>query len=199
MSMEQKVVETGYIDIYKLVAGDILQHKGTKETVAFVELNNLSLMITLVKLVPQSAEHIQRFNLPAEDVILGYVKADLNSPAPEQFPMTPEENYREFVHGLFKVFPDSPIQTLLHSAVGMAGEAGELLDAIKKNWIYNKDLDVKNIKEELGDLLFYFQAMLIEFNWDFNDIMQANIEKLNKRYKNGYSDKAAQERADKSV
>ena len=46
----------------------------------------------------------------------------------------------------------SPISAhLLHMAVGISGEAGELLDAIKKNAIYGRALDVNNVIEELGD------------------------------------------------
>ena len=50
------------------------------------------------------------------------------------------------------------IQCLLHSLhmkLGSAGEAGELLDALKKNLIYGKELDTANVVEELGDSLFY--------------------------------------------
>ena len=48
---------------------------------------------------------------------------------------------------------------LLHMAVGVSGESGELLDAVKKAVIYNKEMDVKNIIEELGDLEFYMSKI----------------------------------------
>lgn len=87
---------------------------------------------------------------------------------------------------------------LLHMALGVAGEAGELVDAIKKFAIYNKDLDRENVKEELGDLLFYMRRIMQRMGLDIEDVEQANIEKLLIRYKGiMYSDKAAQERADK--
>jgi NTP pyrophosphatase (non-canonical NTP hydrolase) len=88
---------------------------------------------------------------------------------------------------------------LLHMAIGIAGEAGELLDAIKKYVIYNKAPDLKNIVEELGDLEFYMEGMRDELCIPRNFILRQNIYKLEERYKGmKYSDKAAQERADKA-
>lgn len=87
---------------------------------------------------------------------------------------------------------------LLHMAVGAAGEAGELLDAIKKYVIYNKPLDLTNVIEELGDLNFYIQGIQNILRLSDSDILTQNSDKLSKRYKTGYSDKAAQDRADKA-
>lgn len=85
----------------------------------------------------------------------------------------------------------------LHMAVGVAGEAGELLDAIKKHVIYNKPIDIENVIEELGDLEFYMEGLRQVFEITREQTIEANIAKLGIRYQNGYSDKAAQERADK--
>ena len=43
--------------------------------------------------------------------------------------------------------------------VGVSGEAGELLDAVKKAVIYRKPLDLENVIEELGDLEFYMEGL----------------------------------------
>lgn len=90
---------------------------------------------------------------------------------------------------------------LLHMAVGVAGEAGELLDAIKKHTIYQKPLDLENVEEELGDLLFYMTGLMNELdisNLDY--ITNKNTRKLTKRYSSGqYSNEQAQNRADKEV
>lgn len=87
----------------------------------------------------------------------------------------------------------------LHMAVGIAGEAGELLDAIKKGVIYNKPFDEPNIIEELGDLEFYMEGLRQAFNLTRDEIIAANVKKLSVRYQDGYSDEAAQERADKAT
>ena len=76
--------------------------------------------------------------------------------------------------------------------------AGELLDAIKKNWVYNKPLDHENVKEELGDLMFYITALMMLEGLTMQEVLQSNADKLSERYKGlQYSDEAAQARADK--
>ena len=87
---------------------------------------------------------------------------------------------------------------LLHMGVGVSTEANELLDAIKKHVIYQKPLDVENVKEELGDLLFYMSNLMQSVGLSFEEILQHNIDKLSVRYSKGsYSNAQAQERADK--
>lgn len=87
---------------------------------------------------------------------------------------------------------------LLHMALGASGETGEIVDAIKKAVIYRKPLDIDNLKEEIGDTLFYLQGLCNSIGYSFNQAMQDNMDKLNKRYSNGeYSDQQAQDRADK--
>lgn len=88
---------------------------------------------------------------------------------------------------------------LLHMAVGISGEAGELLDAIKKASVYNKPLDRENVLEELGDIEFYLQGMRQGLGITREDVLLCNVNKLSKRYPKGYTDKAAQERADKML
>lgn len=87
---------------------------------------------------------------------------------------------------------------LLHASLGVAGEAGELVDAVKKSFIYNKPLDIVNIKEELGDVLWYMALACRTLDLTFEDLMQENINKLSKRYPEAYSDEAAVLRADKA-
>ncbi len=109
----------------------------------------------------------------------------------------------------------------LHMTIGMHLEAAELYDAIKKVVIYNKEPDIKNITEELGDFEFYFtgycftndpneihesgvlRASLNEimniFGITYEEVIAANKVKLAKRYEGlVYSDKAAQDRANKT-
>jgi len=88
---------------------------------------------------------------------------------------------------------------LLHMAVGISGEAGELLDAIKKMAIYDQELDIENVVEELGDLEFYMQGIRIKIDVSRKQILEYNIKKLSKRYGTQYSNNAAKKRADKEV
>lgn len=87
---------------------------------------------------------------------------------------------------------------MMHMAIGISGEAGELLDAIKKRVIYRKNLDRENVIEELGDLEFYLEGLRQGIGVTREECIDANIAKLSKRYEGlRYSDTAAQERADK--
>lgn len=87
---------------------------------------------------------------------------------------------------------------LLHMAVGISGEAGELLDAIKKSAIYCKPINLDNVIEELGDLEFYMEGLRQGVGITREQVLEANVAKLSKRYAKGtYSNQAAQERADK--
>lgn len=107
--------------------------------------------------------------------------------------------YGKFVATLAKKLP-STVEDRLHAAVGISGEAGELLDAIKKNWVYNKELDSENVKEELGDLMFYITAMMLLQGITLDEVLEANVTKLEKRYAGlQYTDEAAQTRADKAT
>ncbi|NQZ74608.1 MAG: nucleoside triphosphate pyrophosphohydrolase family protein [Ekhidna sp.] len=93
----------------------------------------------------------------------------------------------------------TPKQThILHMAVGISGESGELLDAIKKCCIYQKPLDRVNVIEELGDLEFYMEGLRTGLGITREETIKANINKLGKRYSSGtYSNEQAQARADK--
>lgn len=106
--------------------------------------------------------------------------------------------YQDFVAKLFKPL-DTDNEELNHAALGIGGEAGEIMDAIKKATIYNKPLDRDNIIEELGDLRFYMQALMNKLNIKEYDVLQGNANKLAKRYPTGdYSDADAIARADKN-
>ena len=82
-------------------------------------------------------------------------------------------------------------------AVGLAGEVGEFLDAVKRHVFYDKPIDRENAIEELGDIEFYSSDIRRLIGAFRIDVLRKNIDKLNKRYNNGYSDKEAHERADK--
>lgn len=88
---------------------------------------------------------------------------------------------------------------LNHMALGVAGETGELIDAIKKYTMYDKKIDRENVIEELGDMEFYLQGIRRILGISREETLQANIAKLSKRYEGlQYTDKRAQDRADKT-
>lgn len=87
---------------------------------------------------------------------------------------------------------------LWHMASCVPGEAGELFDAVKKAVIYGKPLDRDNVVEEIADVRFYLAGLMNGLGITEVEITEAINAKLGKRYAAGYSDKAAQERADKA-
>lgn len=114
-------------------------------------------------------------------------------------------NYPEFVESRIKPGCDirnemtSEKAHIVHMAMGISGEAGELLDAVKKWAIYNKPLDGENILEELGDIEFYLEGFRQAIDVTRDAIVARNIAKLSERYGSGsYSDTQAIERADKA-
>jgi len=87
---------------------------------------------------------------------------------------------------------------LIHMTMGISGESGELLDAIKKHVIYRKPLDMPNIIEELGDIEFYLEGLRQQLGISRKLCLQGNIAKLTKRYEGGkFSNDSAINRADK--
>lgn len=86
---------------------------------------------------------------------------------------------------------------LLHGSIGISTEAGELLDAMKKFVFYGRPIDRINVKEEIGDTLYYTALLIDEMGFDLDDILQINSDKLRARYPEKFdSDKATNRNLD---
>ena len=70
---------------------------------------------------------------------------------------------------------------------GILGEGGEVADQLKKNFFQNHQLDKNHLKEEIGDLMWYIVNLATLYDFSMDDILQENYEKLQKRYKKGFS------------
>jgi NTP pyrophosphatase (non-canonical NTP hydrolase) len=77
------------------------------------------------------------------------------------------------------------------NALGLAGEAGEVADLIKKGIFHQKGLDKENLKKELGDVLWYLTALCSDLGLSLEEVMQHNIKKLKARYPEGYDPQRA--------
>lgn len=77
---------------------------------------------------------------------------------------------------------ETNIEDNIHMSLGLVTEAGEIADVFKKALAYKKDIDWINIKEELGDVMWYIVNMCNINGWDLRDILQTNIDKLAARY-----------------
>lgn len=78
-------------------------------------------------------------------------------------------------------------EELTNYTMGLAGEAGEVSDIVKKHLYHGHDLNEDHLVEELGDVLFYIVAIADTLGIDFSDIIRSNAEKLDKRYPEGFS------------
>lgn len=88
----------------------------------------------------------------------------------------------------------NPRDRLTMAAMGLAGETGELVDMIKK-WVYHAHkLDKAAIKAELGDICWYVAVLADRFDFQLGDVMQDNVDKLRRRYPEGFSEQASRER-----
>lgn len=87
---------------------------------------------------------------------------------------------------------------LLHSVLGINSESGELANQLKRHIFYGKELDTVNLKEELGDLLWYVSIAMKVLGITYAEVMDLNIKKLKARYPDKFSqDKALNRDLDK--
>jgi NTP pyrophosphatase (non-canonical NTP hydrolase) len=91
--------------------------------------------------------------------------------------------------------PDDGMMLILN-AIGLAGEAGEVCELVKKGIFHQHGLDMTKLRKELGDVLWYTAAMCTKAGFDMSEIMQENIEKLEARYPSGYTPVDSQRRVD---
>ena len=87
-------------------------------------------------------------------------------------------------------------EQLSNVALGLAGEAGEFADAVKKHLHHGHDLDVEHLRKELGDLLFYLQWGCVRCGTTLGEVAKGNLVKLATRYPAGFSKQASIERKD---
>lgn len=86
----------------------------------------------------------------------------------------------------------TPLGATQHALFGMASEVGELHGIYQKK-IQHEDVllldsvDTEHAKKEVGDILWMIAEFCTANDWDLDDIMQMNIDKLKARYPDGFS------------
>lgn len=85
----------------------------------------------------------------------------------------------------------TPMQHDLHMLLGMATEIGELMDVYKKFIAYGKDIDIINVKEELGDIMWYWINFCTANGINPGEVLQLNSDKLKARYPEKFTSDAA--------
>ena len=89
-----------------------------------------------------------------------------------------------------------PSEHLMNGALGLAGEAGEVADIVKKAMFQGHTINREHIAKELGDVCWYIAETATAIGYDLETIMQINIDKLMKRYPDGFSADRSQNRED---
>lgn len=74
----------------------------------------------------------------------------------------------------------------VNHVLGIAGEAGEVCELVKKDEYHAKPYDKEKMKDELGDVLWYVTAMAEDHGYTLEEIAEGNALKLAKRYPNGF-------------
>ena len=75
---------------------------------------------------------------------------------------------------------------LINGVMGLCGESGEAIDIVKKWLAQGHDLDRDKLAKELGDICWYLAETATALDLSLEDIMAANIEKLKRRYPEGF-------------
>ena len=78
---------------------------------------------------------------------------------------------------------------LINSVMGLCGESGEAIDIVKKWMAQGHELDKAHLAKELGDIAWYLAEAATALDIPLEDILQANIDKLKKRYPEGFESK----------
>lgn len=76
---------------------------------------------------------------------------------------------------------------LINAVMGLCGESGEAIDIVKKHLHQGHDLDREALVKELGDIAWYLAEAATALDMDLEEILAANIEKLRRRYPEGFS------------
>lgn len=87
-------------------------------------------------------------------------------------------------------------QQLANAALGLAGEAGEVADMVKKHLYHGWPVDRDSLVKELGDCMWYIAAMATAVGVGLDEIGETNIDKLRRRYPDGFSNESSLNRTE---
>ena len=99
------------------------------------------------------------------------------------------KNHVAFINRLRDLEETSDMHRLLTAAVGMSAEGGEFMEIVKKMIFQGKpynDDNVRHLKIELGDVLWYVAQACMALDISLDEITDMNIEKLSKRFPEGH-------------
>ena len=83
---------------------------------------------------------------------------------------------------------------LINSVMGLCGESGEVIDIVKKWLSHGHELDRERVIGELGDGAWYRAECAHALGVGLDEVFQRNIEKLKKRYPEGFDTERSKNR-----
>ena len=78
-------------------------------------------------------------------------------------------------------------EILLNGVMGLCGESGECVDMVKKYRFQGHELDKAHLAKKLGDVAWYLAETAYALDIPLEEVLQGNIDKLKKRYPEGFS------------
>ncbi len=103
--------------------------------------------------------------------------------------MTPNEYQKLAMTTINKELSDR--DALINGVMGLCGESGEVIDLVKKHISHGHELNRERLIDELGDVAWYIARIADVLGVELEDILEHNIEKLRKRYPDGFSKEAS--------
>jgi NTP pyrophosphatase (non-canonical NTP hydrolase) len=99
-------------------------------------------------------------------------------------------NFNEYQKLAFRTCKQSSTKEELqmNAVLGLNGEVGEIADIYKKGNFQGHKISEDDVKKELGDILWYIALMATALEVDLEDIAEMNIDKLRRRYPEGFSE-----------
>lgn len=85
---------------------------------------------------------------------------------------------------------------LINGVMGLCGESGEAIDIVKKHLAQGHELDKEHLIKELGDIAWYLAETAYALDVELEDVLAQNIEKLKKRYPEGFNKEQSINRMD---
>lgn len=81
-------------------------------------------------------------------------------------------------------------------AMGLTGESGEVSDLLKKFIHHGHSTSKETLMKEMGDVMHYLTGLATLYDIDIREVLDMNIEKLVKRYPNGFNKEDSIKRID---
>lgn len=94
---------------------------------------------------------------------------------------------------------DSEYPLWLNGALGLCGESGEVADIVKKHLFQGHPLDIDHMAKELGDISWYLAVTAYAIGYDLEQVIHMNVDKLRKRYPNGFDPERSLHRSPEDI